>query len=133
MSGYNANNETLHPPQKRRLPRPIEIPGLIWFYGLWIVLAMGSATLGHSSISTTGAFFLLGGIVSTNFFFLSIAYSERRSAGLARLLAYYQTIMAIAWTSAYFYFSTGARRSRTRHVHDGTDVCGNAPRHPQAR
>ena len=64
--------------------------------------------LGHSEISGSSALFLLGGVASTNFFFLSIAYSEPRSWALARLLAGYQSIMAIAWTTAYFYFSWGA-------------------------
>ncbi|MDP6694548.1 MAG: GGDEF domain-containing protein [Gammaproteobacteria bacterium] len=84
------------------------IPGLMWFYVLWICLATLSAVLGHSEISRGGSLFLLGGIASTNFFFASIMRSEPRSTGLKQLLSMYQTIMAIAWTSAYFYFSHGA-------------------------
>jgi diguanylate cyclase (GGDEF)-like protein len=110
MSNHNHNYKTSLrglSETKRHSP-PIEIPGLIWFYGLWISLAMLSTILGHSSISTNAVLFLLGGIASTNFFFLSIARSERHTAGLSRLLATYQTIMGIAWTSAYLYFSNGA-------------------------
>ena len=93
-------------PQARA--RTDEIPGLIWFYGLWVVLAMVSAVLGHSKIDTASALFLAGGITSTNFFFLTVAHTERSSPGLSRLLASYQTVMGIAWTSAYAYFATGA-------------------------
>lgn len=84
------------------------MPGLMWFYVLWIGLATISAALGHSEIGRGGSLFLLGGIASTNFFFANIIRSEPRSEGLKQLLAMYQTIMAIAWTSAYFYFSHGA-------------------------
>ncbi|MGI9292063.1 MAG: GGDEF domain-containing protein, partial [Gammaproteobacteria bacterium] len=86
----------------------VRIPGLIWYYGLWIVLAMLSTTLGHSSIDTHNALFLLCGIASTNVFFLTVAYSEEHTHGMARLLACYQTIMAIAWVTAFYYFSSGA-------------------------
>jgi diguanylate cyclase (GGDEF)-like protein len=37
-----------------------------------------------------------------------IAYTEQHTAELSRLLASYQAIMAIAWISAYYYFSYGA-------------------------
>lgn len=84
------------------------VAGLVWFYLLWIALASVSVSLGHSSISRAGAFFLLGGIASTTFFFATISRTEPRSAGLAQLLATYQTILGVAWTSAYFYFSAGA-------------------------
>ncbi len=84
------------------------VPGLMWFYVLWLGLAALSAALGHSTISRGGSLFLLGGIASTNFFFASIIHSEPRSKGLKHLLAMYQTIMAVAWISAYFYFSHGA-------------------------
>lgn len=83
-------------------------PGLIWFYGLWVGLATLSAWLGHSSVGMRDALFLLGGIVSTNFFFMTVARVERRSTGLRQLLALYQTMLGIAWTTAYFYFSAGA-------------------------
>ncbi len=108
MNGNKHTNEAVRTVPKSPAPKPAEISSLIWFYSLWIVLAMTSSTLGHSYISTSSALFLLGGITSTNFFFLSVAHSERKTHDLARLLAYYQTIMAIAWTSAYFYFSRGA-------------------------
>ncbi len=35
----------------------LEIPGMIWFYGLWIVVAMISNTLGHSAISREAGLF----------------------------------------------------------------------------
>jgi diguanylate cyclase (GGDEF)-like protein len=108
MSDNYYNNDALNTGIKNHEIKPITIPGLIWYYGLWIVLAMMSAVLGYSSISTNSALFLLGGIASTNFFFLMIAYSEPHTRGLSRLLAHYQAIMAIAWVSAYYYFSTGA-------------------------
>jgi GGDEF domain-containing protein len=84
------------------------VPALSWFYCLWVALAGLSALLGHSHINSGAALLLVGGIVSTNFFFLSIRRTEKATAGLAALLANYQTIMGIAWTSAYFYFSTGS-------------------------
>ena len=84
------------------------LPGLVWFYFLWIALASVSIWLGHSSIHRGGAFFLLGGIASTTFFFAAVARSEAQSRGLAELLATYQTIIGIAWSSAFFYFSEGA-------------------------
>ena len=85
-----------------------QAPALVWFYGLWVGLATLSGWLGHSSISTTAALFLLGGIVSTNFFFMALESAERGVPGLHDLLALYQTILGIAWTTAYFYFSSGA-------------------------
>jgi diguanylate cyclase (GGDEF)-like protein len=103
---YNTSLSSLSD-TKRQSP-PIEIPALIWFYGLWVSLAMLSTVLQHSSIHPNAVLFLLGGITSTNFFFLTVAHSEKRTAGLSRLLATYQTIMGIAWTSAYLYFSSGA-------------------------
>lgn len=107
MSDLNHNNDALSSDISDQAP-PVQIPGLIWFYGLWVGLALLSSVLEHSSISTSGALFLLGGITSTNFFFLSVAHTEPHTAGLARLLACYQTILGIAWISAYFYFSAGA-------------------------
>lgn len=83
-------------------------PALVWFYGLWVALAGLSSGLGHSNISTTGALFLLGGIVSTNFFFIALESAERHTPGLRELLGLYQTVLGIAWTTAYFYFSSGA-------------------------
>jgi diguanylate cyclase (GGDEF)-like protein len=88
--------------------QPVKLYGLILFYGLWVVLAMVSTVLGHSTISYGSAMFLLAGIVSTNFFFLSLTYTESHTEDFARLLANYQTILGIAWISAYFYFSAGA-------------------------
>jgi len=108
MSNYNYKSAAPNLSDSKHHSPAIEIPGLIWFYGLWITLAMLSAVLGHSSINSSAILFLLGGITSTNFFFLTIAHAEKKTAGLSSLLANYQTIMGIAWTSAYLYFSTGA-------------------------
>ncbi len=85
-----------------------EIPGLVWFYGLWVGLATLSGWLGHSSISPAASMFLLGGIVSTNIFFMCLSRVERDNPGMINTLALYQTILGIAWTTAYFYFSKGA-------------------------
>ena len=84
------------------------MPGLGWFYALWVGLASLSIVTGHSVLSAVSILFLLGGITSTNFFFFSISQSETQSRELAGLLAMYQSIMGIAWTTAYFYFSNGA-------------------------
>lgn len=84
------------------------MPALGWFYALWTALAALSAALGHSTISPGSVVFLVGGISSTCFFFAMVANSEHRSAQLARVLATYESIMGIAWTTAYFYFSSGA-------------------------
>jgi diguanylate cyclase (GGDEF)-like protein len=85
-----------------------EIPGLVWFYGLWVGLATISGWLGHSGMSTASALFLLGGIISTNFFFMMVGHIERYSADFVRMLTLYQTILGIAWTTAYFFFNEGA-------------------------
>ena len=108
MSNHNIKTEPYGLTDSKPYSAPIEIPGLIWFYGLWISLAMLSTILEHSNISASAVLFLLGGITSTNFFFLTVAHTEQKTAGLSRLLANYQTIMGIAWTSAYLYFSNGA-------------------------
>ena len=82
--------------------------GLIWFYTIWIALAAVSAWLGHSELGADGAFFLVGGITSTNFFFLTLSRTRSRGPEFFRLLTIYQTIFAIGWISAYFYYASGA-------------------------
>ena len=108
MSNHNYKTESHGLSDTKPYSPPIEIPGLIWFYGLWISLAMLSTTLEHSTISESAVLFLLGGITSTNFFFLTVAHTEQKTEGLSQLLANYQTIMGIAWISAYLYFSNGS-------------------------
>ncbi len=128
MSDKNNNNETtLSGGLRHRMTATARVPGLAWFYALWVMVAALSVFLGHSSMELGSALFLLGGIVSTNFFFLTVRYTEPDSPNFARLLANYQTIMGIAWTSAYFYFSAGSGRSGARHVHDRADVRGVLP------
>lgn len=85
-----------------------DTPGLVWFYGLWVGLATLSGWLGHSTIDTGASVFLLGGIVSTNFFFMAIGRGEQENPLATSMLAYYQALLGIAWTTAYFYFSHGA-------------------------
>lgn len=94
-------------PEEDRENSKVAVPSLVWFYVLWSVLAGISISVGHSELGFSGAVFLLGGIVSTNFFFQSVAQSRLRSPEFAQLLVSYQTIMGIAWTSAYFYYSKG--------------------------
>jgi diguanylate cyclase (GGDEF)-like protein len=90
-------------------PLPVTpVHGLTWFYTVWIGLAALSAVLGHSQISIASSLFLLGGITSTSFFFLTFSRSESRSATFLRWLTIYQTVIAIGWISAYFYFSSGS-------------------------
>ena len=84
------------------------MPDLIWFYGLWAIIAWISVAVGQSTVSNTASLFLLGGITCTNLFFVMVKQSEPADDGLAHLLATAQTIMAIAWISAYFYFTTGS-------------------------
>ena len=109
MSDKNNNNETtLSGGLRHRMTANARVPGLAWFYALWVMVAALSVFLGHSSMELGSALFLLGGIVSTNFFFLTVRYTEPDSPNFARLLANYQTIMGIAWTSAYFYFTAGS-------------------------
>jgi diguanylate cyclase (GGDEF)-like protein len=108
MSNHNYKTAPQGLSDTKPYSPPIEIPGLIWFYGLWISLAMLSTILEHSTISSNAILFLLGGITSTNFFFLAVTHTEQKTEGLSQLLANYQTIMGIAWTSAYLYFSNGS-------------------------
>ena len=96
-----------HEFSNRPLPET-PVHGLTWFYGVWIGLAIVSATLGHSQISIGSALFLLSGISCTTFFFLTLSRSKTSSSAFSRSLAVYQTMIAIGWISAYFYFSSGA-------------------------
>ena len=107
MSQTN-NNNALHAGDHTEQPARPPVPGLVWVYGLWIVLAALSYRFGLVSISTHAAVFLLGGICSTNFFFIMVQRSAPHSAPFRQLLATYQAILGIAWTSAYFYFSSGS-------------------------
>ncbi len=84
------------------------MPDLIWFYGLWSAVACVSVTLGHSTLSNSASLFLLGGITLTSFFFVLIPKSDTYDKSLADFLATAQTILGIAWISAFFYFSSGA-------------------------
>lgn len=108
MTSYRTDDGVPDPQTGDTLHAPRRMPGLGWFYALWIGLAGLSAGLGHSTIGWGSALFLLGGIASTNFFFMTIAQTERNTADLATLLATCQAIMGIAWTMAYFYFSSGS-------------------------
>lgn len=84
------------------------IPGLAWFYGLWVGLATLSGWLDHSSISTAASVFLLAGVVSTNIFFMTLSRMEKDNPHMISVLALYQTVLGIAWATTYYYFSTGA-------------------------
>jgi diguanylate cyclase (GGDEF)-like protein len=84
------------------------VHGLTLFYSIWVGLAALSALLGHSQIVLISALFLLGGITSTSFFFITFSRSESRSPNFLHWLTIYQTIIAIAWISTYFYFSSGS-------------------------
>ncbi len=108
MSTHNYKAASQGTTHKTLYSEPIKIPGFIWFYGLWFCLALFSTLLEHSIISTRAVLFLLGGIVTTNFFFLSAAYTEKENNGPSRLLMNYQIFMGAVWTSAYLYFSSGA-------------------------
>jgi diguanylate cyclase (GGDEF)-like protein len=106
MSNDLPHNGALDSAVTPRMIPASRTPGLVWFYGLWVVIASISDTLGHSTLSLPAALFILGGIISTNFLFLMVAYTEPNTPNMNRLLALYQTIMGIAWTSAYFYFAS---------------------------
>jgi len=83
------------------------VHGLLWFYAIWIALAAISAAVGHSHIGVGSTLFLLGGIASTTFFFLTLSRSKTASSEFSSWLAIYQTIFAIGWISAYFFLSSG--------------------------
>jgi diguanylate cyclase (GGDEF)-like protein len=108
MSEHNDNKNRLEHGDSAQSSVPAPVPGMILFYGLWVGLATLSTIIGHSQISIGGALFILGGITSTNFFFLTVGRSEPANSDFARLLAAYETVMGIGWTSVYFYFSTGS-------------------------
>jgi diguanylate cyclase (GGDEF)-like protein len=105
------NNTSLHTSIRGLSNRPLSslvIPEFAWFYALWAGLAVLSELVGYTQISLGGALFLLGGICSTNFFFVTIGRNGSKTPEFLRLLACYQAIMGIAWTGAYFYFSKGS-------------------------
>jgi diguanylate cyclase (GGDEF)-like protein len=83
-------------------------PDLTIFYGLWSSIALVSVALGHSMLSHAEGLFLLGGISLTNLFFILIPKSKIYAEGQAELFATAQTLIGLAWISAFFYFSTGA-------------------------
>jgi diguanylate cyclase (GGDEF)-like protein len=89
---------------KRPIPAS-SVHGLMGFYGIWISLAGLSAWLGHSQIDVISALFLIGGISSTAFFFLTLSRTKSASPEFSRWLAIYQTVIAIGWISLYFFFS----------------------------
>ncbi len=96
----------LEPSRSSRVTRTM--PDLIWFYGLWSAVACVSVTLGHSTLSNSASLFLLGGITLTSFFFVLIPKSDTYDKSLADFLATAQSILVIAWISAFLYFSRGA-------------------------
>ncbi len=106
--GLNNNNNMATSFSDADLSINRQIPGLVWFYGLWVGLATLSGWLGHSSISTAASMFLLTGILGTNIFFMTLSYMEQDNPPMISGLALYQAILGIAWTTAYFYFSSGA-------------------------
>ncbi|MBT8423221.1 MAG: GGDEF domain-containing protein [Gammaproteobacteria bacterium] len=108
MSDHD-NNDTDQPAHRdARLSINRETPALVWFYGLWVGLATLSGWLGHSSITIAASVFLLSGIVCTNVFFMAFSRMDGHHPLTVRMLAFYQAILGIAWTTAYFFFSDGA-------------------------
>ncbi len=107
MSHKNKNNAVSPQQSESNSDNHQTIPGLVWFYGLWVALAALSTWLGHSNISQSASIFLLAGIVSTNCFFMMLSHIERDNPDIISAIATYQTLMGIAWTTAYFYFSSG--------------------------
>ena len=106
MSKNNNNSDTTELGSvESSLTRP-PVPGLVWFYLLWASLAALSNKFGVTEISIPAALFLIGGICSTSFFFMMVSKNSLNSPPLQQLLATYQVIMGLAWTSAYFYFSS---------------------------
>ena len=106
-----ANNNSLNSLGDGLDNRPgssLAIPEFTWFYCVWAGLALLIEFGGYTRIGLGGALFLLGGICSTNFFFISIARNGSRAPEFVRLLTCYQAVMGIAWSSAYFYFSKGS-------------------------
>jgi len=106
----NNNSNTAPKPLHldARLSINREPPALIWFYGLWVGLAALSGWLGHSTIETTTSVFLLSGIICTNVFFMAFSRIDGNHPLTIRMLAFYQAVLGIAWTTAYFLFSNGA-------------------------
>jgi len=108
MPEKNNNLNTLVRGLSNRPHSSLAIPEFAWFYAVWAGLAVLSGLVGYTQIAVGSALFLLGGICSTNFFFVSVARNGSKSPEFVRLLACYQAIMGIAWTGAYYYFSSGS-------------------------
>ena len=87
MSDDLPHNGALDSALKPRVIQASRTPGLVWFYGLWIVIASISGALGHSTLSMPAAIFILGGIISTNFMFLMVAYTEPNTPNMNRLFS----------------------------------------------
>ena len=108
MSDHHNNKAAQPSHLDARLSINREVPALVWFYGLWVGLAVLSGWLGHSAIATTASVFLLSGIVCTNVFFMAFSRMDGNHPLTIRMLAFYQAVLGIAWTTAYFFFSSGA-------------------------
>jgi len=108
VSQNNKNRADIPPDADSRDEIAREVPGLVWFYGLWVGLATLSAWLGHSTIVTAASVFLLAGIVVTNVFFMALSRIKSNIPATTRMLAFYQAVLGISWTTAYFFFSQGA-------------------------
>ena len=108
MSKNNNNSYTTETSSVGSTPTMPPVPGLAWFYLLWTSLAVLSNKFGATEMSMPATLFLIGGICSTSFFFLMVGKNSLTSPPLQQLLATYQVIMGLAWTSAYFYFSSGS-------------------------
>ena len=78
---------------------------LPWLYLLWTGLVWISTYFDQSYISSDGVAILLGGVATTNAFFLGLARGLSQQTFSEDDIAVAQSTIAIAWIAAYTFFS----------------------------
>jgi hypothetical protein len=87
---------------------PSQTLTLPWLYLLWVGLVSISMYFEQSDISHDAVVLLLGGIATTNAFFLGLARGLSKQPFSEDDVAAAQSWLALAWTGAYMFFSENA-------------------------